>query len=148
MLTVQNTILVVGIGLTLLSLCSCLPNVNDAEAKQQALTSFLHAKRQIVPSDNGTCFSNAAKNSLTIQACYLDYFLALLANTTSSNFCSSSCDVAYNAYVNCYGVTAAKSFYSFFCPNGYQGAAASHVPLNFAVVLMSVFIAAVLKITG
>ena len=81
MLTVQNTILIVGIGMTLLSLCSGLPNVNDTEAKRNVLTSFQHAKRQLVPTDNGTCLEKATENSVTIQACYYDYLAALFSNT-------------------------------------------------------------------
>ena len=143
MLTVQNAILIVGIGLTLLSLCSGLPNVNDVEAKRNVLTnSFQHAKRQFMPADNGTCLRKAAESSVTIQACFGD------TTATLTMFCSSTCNAVYTALVNCYGAPVAKSFYSTYCLNGYQVAAASHVTLNFAVVLMSVFIAAVLKITG
>ena len=148
MLTVQNTILIVGIGLTLLSLCSGLPNVNDVEAKRHVLTSFQHAKRQLVPTDNGTCVTNAvAGDGLTVLACILDLGNALATNTTATVFCSSTCNAVYNAYLTCYGAQTTRLIYSTYCRNGYQGAA-SHVTLNFAVVLMSVFIAAVLKITG
>ena len=145
-MAIKSTILIVGIGLTLLSLCSCLPNGFETKRNE---------KRQFEPTDNGTCFELAAEGSENITLyCFLD-LVDSLDNYTSStvSVCSSACNSAYTAYLNCYGAANTQLFYSLLCPNGYQGptpapttkAAASHVTYDFAVVLVS---AAVLKITG
>ena len=132
----KSTILFVGIGLALLSLCYSLPNVGERKPSQ-------HVKRQL--PDNDTCIRNAVANGEISSAC-----VQAISNGTSAlaaAFCSSLCNSLYAANVKCYGTTFTQNDYKAGCKNGYQGAA-GQVTFNFGIVLVSALIASLLKVVG
>eukprot|EP00731_Ephydatia_muelleri_P008581 Em0004g919a len=128
----KGIILAVGVGLTLLSLCYCLPNAADVMQKMH--------KRQIVDTtfpDGGLClFGKLATGAIN----------ASCTSATEDSKCTSACNSLYSAIVSCYGATFARTLYAANCPNGYQGAA-GQATFSYTL-LVAVLVAAVMRIVG